>query len=411
MFKLSFALLLFMGSFIPALHTQDRRIAYVNTQAIANGSGESWSSAFQHLQEAIDKAGVFNEIWVAKGTYQPIQYVGGKGERYRTFALINGLKIYGGFKGDESELDQRNIQLYETILSGDLKNNDTDDPSTLTDNVFHVVSGNNTNHTALLDGFTITAGNANDSVWPHDGGGGINNYQSQPSIRNCQIKNNRAFADGGGIRNWGKANTQIENCIFLDNYSEQEGGAIMNADHSNPSIFNCTFKNNISGEDGGAIYNNLYSRAKIVNCLFVNNQAGLTGGAIYNVNDSQPSIINCTITKNKAEKSGGAISNLRSYPNIINSILWGNRASENAEIHIVQSTAIVTYSIISGGYYGVGNQDIDPMIDSENFRLSPNSKAINAGKNEVVNFQLDLAGNPRIMEKKVDVGALEFGER
>ncbi|MHC4087993.1 MAG: hypothetical protein ACYSU5_22725 [Planctomycetota bacterium] len=49
------------------------------------------------------------------------------GDRTATFQLINGVAIYGGYAGfGEPNADARDIELYETILSGDLAGNDMD---------------------------------------------------------------------------------------------------------------------------------------------------------------------------------------------------------------------------------------------------------------------------------------------
>ena len=77
------------------------------------------------------------------------------------------MAVYGGFAGTETARDQRNPAANVTILSGDIDNNDSQTPiitdlTTVTGNTtnsYHVVTGGATG--ATLDGFTITAGNAN----------------------------------------------------------------------------------------------------------------------------------------------------------------------------------------------------------------------------------------------------------
>ena len=56
------------------------------------------------------------------------------------------------------EWASRDPNIYQTILSGDIGVVDNN-----SDNSYHVVTGSDTNSTAILDGFTITAGNANGS--------------------------------------------------------------------------------------------------------------------------------------------------------------------------------------------------------------------------------------------------------
>jgi hypothetical protein len=79
-----------------------------------------------------------------------------------------------------------------TILSGDIDQNDITDPyGVVTDtanivgeNAYHVVTGGGTDSTAVLDGFVITAGQANGSSDPHYNGGGMYNSSSSPTLTN-----------------------------------------------------------------------------------------------------------------------------------------------------------------------------------------------------------------------------------
>ncbi len=90
-------------------------------------------------------------------------------DRSATFQLKNGVAVYGGFAGTETARNQRNPAANVTILSGDIDNNDSQTPiitdlTTVTGNTtnsYHVVTGATG---ATLDGFTITAGNANGAV-------------------------------------------------------------------------------------------------------------------------------------------------------------------------------------------------------------------------------------------------------
>ena len=46
-------------------------IFYVDINAAGNDDGSSWADAFGHLEDAIAAAGYCDQIWVAKGTYEP----------------------------------------------------------------------------------------------------------------------------------------------------------------------------------------------------------------------------------------------------------------------------------------------------------------------------------------------------
>lgn len=158
-------------------------VIYVDDDALPSGDGLSWPTAYKYLQDALTAAIADDEIWVAEGTYKPDQDEGGNvtpGNRYETFQLINGVTIKGGYAGfGEPDPNVRNIELYESILSGDLNSNDVEvnDPCDLVneatrgENSYHVVTGSGTDGTAVLDGFTITGGNANGSLENMEGGG------------------------------------------------------------------------------------------------------------------------------------------------------------------------------------------------------------------------------------------------
>jgi hypothetical protein len=394
--------------------TVDEGIVYVNANAQTGGDGTTWETAYNYLQDALDKAKPGEEIWVAAGTYKPNLEIGGSGNRYKSFQLKNGVGLYGGFTGKETKREERNWQVNETILSGDLKNDD-DGFNKNDENSYHVVHGNGTDSTAILNGFIITAGNANFDVWPDDGGGGMNNHDGSPTLENCTLQSNAAFADGGGMRNWGdNSKPIIINCKFIGNSAEQEGGGMMNGPGSKPTVINCKFFSNSAGEDGGGMYNNESYNSLIANCVFSLNSATLTGGGMYNVNESSPKVINCTFNNNSAESAGGALCNNNGYPTLVNCILWGNSAPDNQEIHnIGSSTPVVSFSNISGGYKGTSNIDADPLFADGELRLSKGSPCIDAGDNNAVpdDISSDQDGNPRILNSIVDLGAYEFKQR
>ena len=294
-------------------------------------------------------------------------------------------------------------------MSGDVKGDDMCFANN-DENTFHDVTGNETDSTAILDGFIITAGNANFDVWPDDGGGGMNNHDGSPTIINCIFKGNSAFADGGGMRTWGDSQPTIVNCTFIGNKASQEGGGMMNGPGSKPTITNCLFRGNSTGEDGGGMYNN-ESDPLIVNCLFVENSVKLTGGGMYNVNGSTSVVTNCTFVKNSAS-SGGGMCNTNSNPTLVNCLFWNNSAEQNPELFNPGSKPIVTHTLVAGGYGGTGNIDGDPLFADPDMRLSPGSPCIDAGDNSSVPKAVttDLDGNPRIINNVVDMGVFEYDE-
>ena len=281
-------------------------VIYVNDDAPGPGhDGSSWQTAYLDLQQALDEAQWGDDIWVAAGVYKPSQLAHPDAPRTAHYSLINGVGIYGGFAGTEDPasfgLDDRDFELNETILTGDLNDNGRDPNDCY--HIFYNGSTDNLDPNAILDGFTITGGNADASeqacMTPNNEGGGIYNYQSSPVITNCKFVDNYAksfdtnYGFGGGIYNY-ESDTIITNCTFIENTSGS-GGGIYN-EYGQPIIDNCCFNDNHAGAGGGI--KNLFSSAIITNCTFSENSA-IGGGAIA-VSSETSYIANCRFENNRA---------------------------------------------------------------------------------------------------------------
>jgi len=215
--SLVFLFFLFVFNFPPHI------THYVKYNATGSNDGTSWENAYTSFQSALDIAVSGEQIWVAAGTYYPSSaYDLTSTSRYYHFRMINGVAIYGGFAGTETLLSQRNMSATVTILSGDIGT-----PNDNTDNCYHVFyhPESNLNSSAILDGFTIKSGNANDNSGsgPHIYGGGMNNYvSSSPSLTNCTFSSNYALS-GGGMYNY-YSSPSLTNCIFESNSANYGGG-------------------------------------------------------------------------------------------------------------------------------------------------------------------------------------------
>ena len=273
---------------------------------------------------------------------------------------------------------------------------------------------------SVLDGFTITRGNAI-GVWPNNVGGGIYFNNSSPTIANCIIVNNRA-SNGAGIL-CGASSPKIVNCIITDNQSDKNGGGVFCSANSSPDIINCKIIGNQSVESGGGIYCN-DSSPTITNCVIVNSQAQ-SGSGIFCASSS-PRLINCTFTSNQAENGGGVFCSAGSSPAVFNTIFWENSPQEIYFGIGKPNTINISFSDVQGGELGIvtndngivnwgdGNirlstlvPDVDPLfVDpvSGDYHLRDNSLCIGAGTVEEVP-QTDIEGNYR--GSPPDIGAYE----
>lgn len=385
---------------------------YVDASVATSGDGSSWSSAFKTLDEALlaqEQCMATGEILVSEGTYQPAFS--------RSFSMRNNVKIYGGFPAGGGSFTDRNTITHESILQG---------------NSASVIHNYALNTTALLDGFTITGGNA-------ASGGGMYNFQAGPSINNCLFTGNVTASNGGaGGAMYNRENSLpvITNCIFSGNTASTTGtgggGALFNS-NSSPRISNCIFENNTAAY-GGAVYD--YARgtagipfyptsAIITNTVFEGNHASGDGSAIGSYGTTL-TLNNCTFVNNIAG-GGGTIDNYDCNLVITNTALWNNTAGNNPDIWFESGTFNINYSFTQAIWAGTGNVlgSASPFVNIANPRgtdgiwgtaddgliLLASSPCINAGIADTTGLLLgdtDMAGHPRIAGIAIDLGAYEF---
>ena len=321
--------------------TASAKTIYVDANS-PGGDGSHWTDAYRHLQDALadaDLAAKPVEIRVAQGIYKPDEGAGVTvGVRTETFQLRNGITLTGGYAGaGAADPDAWDVDLYETILSGDLDANDVEaaNPSDLlteptrAENSYHVVTGNGTDATAVLDGFTITAGNADIAAWGE--GGGMLNHGGNPTILNCVFTNNSALGRGGGmVINHGAPT--VVNCEFIGNSAGSQGGGIKTSSSRydpNPILTDCTFINNTANRDGGGIFS--LSIITLINCTFIGNHStiGRGGGMAATIFYLDPALINCTFVDNVAYTEGGGIYAEFASPTLVNCRFAGNHAGIN----------------------------------------------------------------------------------
>ena len=276
----------------------------------ASGDGSSWQQAAD-LQTVLLDATAGTQIWVARGTYYPTPGT----DRTASFVVPDGVRLYGGFTGNESGLVQRNPGVNLTILSGEIG---TTAP---TDNSYNVVYTEGAGASTLIDGFTITGGYAMGVGRPHErvrcGGGWYNDGSdapSNPTVSNCKFSQNVA-RDGGAIYNngrGGEASPTLQSCSFFENRAADDGGALYNyggrGGRSNPTLTACTIRGNAANY-GAGLFNHGgkgESSPQLRGCTIAQNTAHVQGGTLYNMDINgvtEPQLDNCSL----AAKDGNGI--------------------------------------------------------------------------------------------------------
>jgi len=323
------------------------KIIYVDANAPGADDGTNWENAYNFLQDALADANLAEkpvEIWVAHGFYTPDSnsaVPNGTGDRGATFQLINGVALMGGYAGfGEAEPNDRNIESYETVLSGDLNNDD--DWGLWVENSYHVVSASGADATAIIDGFTITRGYATNG----DGAGMYNGSNSDPTLRNCTFTENTIDSgNGAGMYNSANSSPLLTSCIFSKNTIARGVGAGMyNDSNSSPILTNCTFvENRTESGDGAGMYNGTNSSPTVANCTFAENMTDNGGGAgMYNDSNSSPVLTGCNFNRNEAEHYGGGIFNsLNSSANLTDCTFTENSAYVGGAMYTVTGTPTV----------------------------------------------------------------------
>ena len=434
---------------------------YVNQAASGGNTGVSGPDALRDLRDAFTLAancGGIVEIWVAQGVYRPDEGVGMvPDDRAETYELIDGVAVYGGFVGPNFLPEERDWQSHVTVLSGDIDGNDISSGGIVLNpgnirgaNSYHVVIASGTGNTTILDGFTISAGQADDStVDQADRGAGLYNDAGSPTLANLSFVGNTA-GDGAGLANINGSNPSITSVQFQSNVAETYGGALYNMDSSptlsdtvlientayagaaiynltsSPTLTNTVLSGNTASE-GAALFNNA-SNPSLINALFSGNSAD-TGAAIYN-SASNPTLVNITVSGNRASSTAGGMFNTStSVPKVDNSIFWNNEdgtgagtASATIYNNDLGSVPAINYSLVQGlssiDHTGDHNLDSNPWFAAPedpavapstggDYTLSLFSPALDVGDNAANSTLTDLAGDPRIINSVIDMGAYE----
>ena len=288
---------------------------FVDQSVSLSGNGQTWSTAFKSLTEALDLAWQcpnVDTILVAIGVYKPTRKpyemqpdktgveIITPDARDVTFHIRTGLTVLGGFPNGGGPRITDNLL---TTLTGDTEELVA----------YHVVYIDASplwtpaNATTTLDGFIITGAEAqNPTVYPLNGfdlhqnyGGGVYINGGIVHLSNNRIDNHHANRGGGIYIN--QSNTTLANTQITDNFAVRGGGIFTNA--ATNLIHQNLFARNEAGNLGGAIYSQLSNNTIQTNQLNAN--TALNAGGAYYATDGNTNAQNNTFDFNEATTSGG----------------------------------------------------------------------------------------------------------
>lgn len=474
----------------PAL-VEAQQTLFVNNDAPVGGDGFTRETAFREIQTALDAASADDTILVIAGTYtgpsnRHLDFHGksitlrsesgpdvttidceqqGRGFFFHSgetktsvvdgFAIRNGLAPSDERGGAILFLDSsptvRNCTITNSSapVSGGGLACERDASPTITD---CVISGN-------------TAGVR--------GGGIVCTSNSRPTIRDCTIRDNVADARWGAIDVRDDSAPILRRCLIQNNHSlgvfiaprevvlTMQDCTIDGNEQGGIHIFDATATLTgcmITGNGGiGGVVCSQNRAATITNCVISANMAGV-GAGVRCVSQGNATVRNCLIAGNRAEAGGGVQCDLGSTLVVEHCTISDNRAatgrgaaaqsgrrgSEISTLHISncivsergdgfqfddRSVVEISYTLVSGGYAGVGNLDALPSFvrrgvwddagtPSEpaddvfligDYHLLAGSAGINRGHPSFMpgENEIDLDREPRVQGGRVDMGPYE----
>jgi hypothetical protein len=399
-------------------------VIYVKQDAPNGGNGQSWATAYNTLDLALQNAQANDEVWVASGTYIP----NNGADRTSSFVVPGGVSVYGGFIGNETSVSERLYTINVTILSGERGG------AAPEDNVATIVKFNSASQACTLDGFVIEGGYSNLNVG--EGAGVSVGISAGFVVANCLFKNNTkvntGLTDAFSAGNGGAALSArpdagtfvVQNCIFQNNaVQSNDGGAInfylTSTSSATINITSSGFFQNTGSRYAGAIYLSRQGTVgspdviNITNSVFFENRASFLGSAM--ITNLLTNVSNCSFHKNSGLSGSMNIHVMQglgaSVPlvTLTNSILYDNPGAPFSADAFANGFISFSANIIDNDL-NPNSVNADPLFvhaPSGDLRVRPGSPAIDAGSSSASSGPLDYLENPRVMLGGIDIGAFE----
>jgi len=387
--------------------TRPENVRYVSKTGKYTNDGRSWATAKNNVQDAINDLAdshLIGEVWVAEGTYKPTESTESSGgsTQYLAFKIPEGITVRGGFSGNETYLEEREISQNEnlgdvygeegdkdypycskTIFSGSLTEKNAefvwDDKkqkynTSFYGNSYHVVwfatNGFDENGRAkaletpaAIEGITIIEGYAHNTsleeAHPHNAYGGGVYMVHNSTIENCNVVNCEASRNGGGIYMDGggiAVHTSVTACQALGIGVEYGygGGICVEAKSETQAnvagVGRSAAAGNVARMGGGIAFingnnanpnpaNGVFKHGSSAYSIIVaNNVATTEAGGIYM--DNGGCISNATVVRNRCNGSGVTVN--------------GMNTGRSAGVYI-RNNAYLANSVIWGGQCSANN--------------------------------------------------------
>lgn len=413
-----------------------RRYVTINGNGGKNGS--SWENAYpkENLKDAINSG--YGEVWIAAGQYV-VDF---------DMNLPEGVYLYGGFKGDEKQINERkrsDIDINNKIEAWEFTNT----TSIKKEGYYSVIENSKQ---ASIDGLSFSGLKNSSAV--NFSNGKIENciftdndcsnscvrLTDSAEIRNCLIERNSTSGSGGGISLSGKSRAIA--CVIRSNKTtylhNSQGGGVMLSDNAllAESIVCNNFNSGRADENGGGIH---ATAGTIRNCIITNNTSdgdGTRGGGVFVADNSNTQIINSIICNNKVtgyDANGNDLA-IAVRAQVVNTIIGSplftrGISTSNRMKYCAMPTMVTDYGIDSifvykgsddlyaqfvrpTSFIGVAQTETEKFaLSRADWHLKSTSWFINKGlsDNSLLTLpELDADQTARVKYNKIDLGAYEI---